>query len=549
MKTMNTNKLLASIVPVGLAALLSACPAAGPKSGLQPINNPNVDGTETGSDGTTTTTAAPVFPEDEFRKAIPKAGDPRPFNLPGITQFKLANQIDVYLVERHELPTISMAFNFDGGQISDRSGREGTASVCMSMASEGTKKLDKLAFDEALADIASNVSSYAGNESQGVTMRSLSKNFDATFALFSDTLVEPGFRDADLKRMVQRRLESLKQSKGSPRSVAGRLLGSTIYGPKHPFGKFSTEKSLAKIKINDCKSYYKSYIKPQGARLFVVGDMTQAQITAKFAPLMTKWKGKAKKVAKIPGPKSRKGRVFFVDIPGAKQSSIYVSHGGPKRMDDNYYANQMMAGVLGGGFSSRINMNLREDKGYSYGARGSFSYNRHFGTFIASSSVRSNSTSQSLHEIFKEMSELKNGTRPASDAELAREKNGAILGLPARFATASQVLSMYRRLVYYDLPMSYYNEFVKNYSSVNIDQVNKAGAALLHPEDTIILVVGDGSAKQIVRGDDNKDVPRLGSDGKTQVTLKQTLSELAGAEMGGKGKFVVMDADGKVLKK
>jgi predicted Zn-dependent peptidase len=549
MKTMNINKLIASIVPVGLAALLSACPAAGPKAGIQPIVAPPVDGELSKGDTTTTTDAPLVFPEDAFRASIPKAGDPRPFNLPGITRFKLANQIDVFLVERHELPTISISLNFDGGEVSDRNGREGSASICMSMASEGTKKLDKLAFDEALADTASNVSSYAGNESQGVTMRSLTKNFDATFALFSDTLTEPGFREEDLKRMVQRRLEALKQQKGSPRSVAGRLLGSTIYGPKHPFGSFSTEKSLAKIKINDCKSHYKAYIKPQGARLFVVGDMTQAQITEKFAPLMAKWKGKPKKVAKIPKPKSRKGRVFFVDIPGAKQSSIYVSHGGPGRMDKNYYANQMMAGVLGGGFSSRINMNLREDKGYSYGARGSFSYNRHFGTFIASSSVRSNSTSQSLHEIFGEMSSIKDGSRAASTAELEREQNGAILGLPARFATAGQVLSMYRRLVYFDLPMNYYNEYVKNYQAVTIEQVNQAAASLLHPEDTIVLVVGDGDAKQIVRGDDDKDVPRMGSDGETQATLRDTLKELAASDMGGKGKMVQMDADGKVLKK
>lgn len=546
---MNNNKLLASIVPVGLAALLSACPAAGPKTGLQPVTNPAVDGNGNAIDTARTTHSAPVFPEDDFRQTIPKPGAQRPFNLPGITQFKLGNQIDVFLVERHELPTISMSLNFDGGQISDRSGREGMASICMSMASEGTKKLDKLAFDEALANTASRVSSFAGNESQGVTMRSLTKNFDATFALFSDTLVEPGFRDEDLKRMVKRSLESLKQSKGSARSVAGRLLGSTIYGPKHPFGKFSTEKSLGKIKINDCKSYYKAYIKPKGARLFVVGDMTQAEITNKFEPLLAKWKGKPKKVGKIPKPKSRNGRVFFVDIPGAKQSSIYVSHGGPGRMDANYYANQMMTGVLGGGFSGRINMNLREDKGYTYGARGSFSYNRHFGTFIASSSVRSNSTSQSLTELFGEMSRIKDGSVPATARELAREKNGAILGLPARFATAGQVLGMYRRLVYFGLPMSYYNDFVKNFSSVTVDQVNKAAAGLLHPEDTIVLVVGDGSATQIVRGEDNKDVPRMAADGKSEVTLRETLKLLAESEIGGKGKLVVLDPDGNVLKK
>jgi hypothetical protein len=147
------------------------------------------------------------------------------------------------------------------------------------------------------------------------------------------------------------------------------------------------------------------------------------------------------------------------------------------------------------------------------------------------------------------MGAIKDGSRAATAAELAREQNGAILGLPSRFATASQVLGMYRRLVYFDLPMGYYNDFVKNYQAVTIDQVNEAAASLLHPEDTITLVVGDGNAPQIMRGDDNKDVPRLAADGKTQVTLRDTLKALAESEMGGKGKLVVLDADGKVVKK
>jgi zinc protease len=542
---MNSNKLFASFLSVGLAALLSACPAASPKSGIQPVNNPTVDENGNTVDENGAVVGAPIFPDEEFRKAQPTAGAPRDFNLPGINQFKLADQIDVFLVEKHDLPTISLELNFDGGTVTDRIGREGTASVCMSMASEGTKKLDKLAFEEALADTASNVSSYAGSESQGVTMRTLSKNFDATFNLFVDTLLEPGFRKEELSRMVERRLEGLKQSKGSPRSVARRLLGSVAYGERHPFGTFTTEKSLGKVKISDCTSYYKSYIKPKGARLFVVGDMTKEQIIEKFTPLLAKWKGKPKKVAKIPKPKARKGRVFFVDIPGSAQSSIYVTHMGPNRMDPAFYANQMMSGVLGGGFSSRINMNLREDKGYSYGARGSFNYNRHFGTFMASSSVRSNSTRQSLDEIFGEMTAIKDGKRPATAEELGREKNGAILGLPARFATAGQVLGMYRRLVYYGLPMTYYNEYVKNFSAVNVEQVN-AATKLLHPEDSIVLVVGDAKSEQIVRGDDNKDIPRVGADGKTTLTLIDTLKELAESDLGGKGKLVVLDVDGKV---
>lgn len=528
----------------GLAGVLAGCPASQPGSGVQRIGNATAVAPEDAA------AADPVFPKEAFRASQPEATQPRSFNLPGIVQFKLAEQIDVYLVERHQLPTISMELNFDGGEVNDRKGREGTASICMSMLSEGTKKLDKLAFEEALADVASNVSSYAGSESQGVSMSTLSKNFDATFALFQDSIINPGFRKTELERMVKRTLESLKQRKGSPGSVAGRLISNIIYGSKHPFGAITTERSLSKIKINDCANYHRSYIKPKGARLFVVGDMTQEQITAKFTPLLAKWKGSPRKVAALPAPKSRAGRIFFVNIPGAAQSSVYITHMGPQRLAPEFFANQAMSGVLGGGFSSRINMNLREDKGYSYGARGRFSYNRHYGTFGASSSVRGDVTHQSLLEIFDEMQTLKSGQRPAKNEELSREKNGSILGLPARFATARQVLSQYRRLVYYDLPMNYYDSYVDKVSAVSLEQVTAAASKLLHPENAIILVVGDGTSKQLLRTD-GKDTPkmRIGKDGKEQqVTLLEALGELAASEIGGKGKLVILDADGKVLK-
>lgn len=539
---MTNRNILASVLSVGLAALLSACPASRPQSGLQPVKNPTGEHVIPDED---TDVTGPVFPDEAFRAQKPAASAPRELNLPGITQFKLGKDIDVYLVENHELPTISLELNFDGGSVSDRPGREGTAAHCMTMVSQGTQALDKLAFEEALADTASNVSSYASSETQGVSMATLSKNFDATFALFKDSLLTPGFRAEELDRMVKRSLESLKQSKGSPGSVASRVVDGVLYGPKHPFGAITTEASLGKIKIADCKAYHKAYIKPRGARLFVVGDMTKEQITESFAPLLETWKGAPKKIAKIGGPKSRKGRVFFVDIPGAQQSTIYVAHTGPGRLDPAFYANQMMTGVLGSGFSSRINMNLREDKGYSYGARGDFNYNRHFGTFIARSSVRSDATRQSLEEILHEMTVLKAGGRPADANELAREQNGAILGLPGRFATASDVLSMYRRAVYFGLPTNYYSDYIKNFSAVTLDDVNAAAAKLLSPENATILVVGDSAAMQI-RRDDKTDVP-LEVDGQ-QLTLLQSLRALADSDLGGKGKLVVLDADGNVQK-
>ena len=151
-------------------------------------------------------------------------------------------------------------------------------------------------------------------------------------------------------------------------------------------------------------------------------------------------------------------------------------------------------------------------------------------------------------ELLSEMSMMQSGKAPAKAEELKREQNGAILGLPARFATAGQVLSMYRNLVYYALPIDYYNSYVANFQGVTLEQVNEAATKLLHPEDSVIVVVGDGSAAQLVRGDDKQDKPRMKADGESQITLLESLEELAASENGGKGKLVILDADGKIVK-
>jgi len=216
-----------------------ACPAK-KQSGVQPV--------------IATTQPAPVakkhelvFPEEAFRATQPAPGPLHDFHLPGIQRFSLANSIEVYLVEQHDVPTITMDLNFNGGSAQDLKGHQGLAQVCMSLMSEGTQKLDKLAFEEAMANLASSVSSYAGTETQGVGLRTLSKNFDATFALFQDTLQTPGYREADLKRLVARFVTSLKQRKGSAGMVAYLVGKSIAMGRKHPFAQVMTEESLANI--------------------------------------------------------------------------------------------------------------------------------------------------------------------------------------------------------------------------------------------------------------------------------------------------------------
>ncbi|HET7504243.1 MAG TPA: pitrilysin family protein [Kofleriaceae bacterium] len=492
-----------------------------------------------------------VFPDEAFRARQPIAGAPRPFRLPPVRLFALACRIKVYLVEQHALPLVSMDLSFDGGAAVDPPGKEGLASVCMAMLTEGTEQLDKLAYAERLADTASSIGGYATDDAVGVTLSSLGKHLGATFALLADTLRTPAFRPSDFDRMIQRRIEGIKQSKRNPGSVASRISGAVLYGPEHPIGRVITERSLARLTLDDCRAFARAHLVPGRARLFVVGDLTEAQVRACFAsPRLAGWTGTAPEAPALPPPRTMPGRIFFVDVPGASQSTVSYLQLGPRRTAPDYFATAMMGAVLGGGFTSRINMNLREDKGYSYGARGAFSYTRRDGSFTASAQVTASSTYQAILELDREIKGLWSGRLPIKADELEREKRGAILGLPGRFATAQAALGQYRALVYFGLPLDYHDTYVDRIARVTVGDAMAAAARHLRPGQAVYVIAGNGDEKLIVRSrrdrtgpEDRVDVPYLKAG--AQLTLREALADLAARGDVGSGGLVELDPDGR----
>ncbi|HEY4242717.1 MAG TPA: pitrilysin family protein [Kofleriaceae bacterium] len=492
-----------------------------------------------------------AFPDEAFRATQPGPEPERPFHFPPVHTFTLKNGLKVFLVEQHTLPIVSMDLNFDGGGLADPKGKDGMAGVCASLLTEGTEKLDKLQYAGALADIASNINAYATDDAHGVTLSTLTKHLDATFALFADTLRTPGLRPSDFDRLVKRRIEGVKQAKGNPAAVSSRITGAVLYGLDHPFGAIVNEKSLGSVTLDDCKKFAHDWFQPKGARLFVVGDLTEAQVRGLFEAsgsgtgALASWKGTMPHAPALPAPHTMKGRIFFVNIPGAAQSSISYLQFGPKRSAAEYFQNAMMGAVFGGGFASRINMNLREDKGYSYGARGSFTYTRSYGTFSAGAPVRADASYQTLLEIDREIKDISGGKKPIIADELEREKRGAVLGLPARFSTGQSALGQYRSLVYFGLPLDYYASFVANVNKVTLAQAAASAAHQLKPGNAVYVVVGDADAKMIVhekQGDKWADVPYT-KDGQ-QLTLRQALDDLAKRGDVGKGGLVELDVEG-----
>lgn len=487
-----------------------------------------------------------TFPEgEEFRKAQPGAGKTPQFKAPRPATFKLSSGINVHLIERNELPVVSMSLSFPMGEMHDPAGKEGLSSVCMNLLTEGTKKKDKVSYASAQQDLASRIYSYSADDESGIGMNTLSRNFDATFALFRENILEPAARPEDFGRLVKLESNGLIQERANPAQLAQKITGKVYWGEKHPRGRYATPESVGALTTDDCLSHFSSVLKPKGANLFVVGNIDKAKIVKAFSTL-SDWKGAGKKAARVPKASSAKGRLFFVDVPGAAQSAIRIVHSAPKANHSSAAALQLLSGVLGSNFTSRVNMNLREDKGYTYGARASFWGDRDYGVFTASTTVRGNSTYQSLVEIRNEIDGLKSGKVPPKEEELTREKNGAVQSLPAKFSTASSILQTYRQLVSLGLPMSFHETHTKKVAKTSTSKVKQAARRYLTPDRAVYVVIGDGSTEMIERKD-GKDQPMVRA-GKP-VTLRDALKMLVESGKLGRGGFVELTEKGELAKK
>ncbi len=467
-------------------------------------------------------TPVPTFPHEAFRAHQPKAGPSRSLMPPGIERFGIGDGIDVYLVERHGLPTIALDLAVAGGATSDPPGKAGRATLCMDLLDDGTEALDKNAFEEAQADVASHVTAWAGNEQQGVSATTLTKNLDRTLDLWSDTLQHPGLRQADHERNVARHVNSVRQSRGAPVSVASRVSGPVFYGPEHPLGHVVTEATTEAVTREDCQSYVADTLRPHGARLYVVGDITRAQVEEKVGARLAEWKGTPRPIAAIGPPHPQDARLYFVDVPGAPQSYVLLAEPGPVRQAPDYVATSVMVGILGGEFSSRINMNLREDKGWSYGGGAYFRYTRDTGMLRAGAGVRADATAGAARELYREIARMAGGAVTAQ--ELAREKNGESLALPGRFATGEEILDTYRELIFFGLPLDYYATYAAKVNAVSAADVAAAARKHLVPADLKVLVVGDGK------------------------TVLPALEELVRSKALGEGSLVQLDTDGKAVR-
>ena len=472
--------------------------------------------------------AAPagIYPDEAFRAKQPEPGPVSDLKMPTVERFTLDNGLQVFLLRQTQLPTVFMSFEFDVGSANDPPSQDGLASVCLDLYSEGTASLDKIAFAEKQADLAAQIWSPAGVDMSTVNLKVLEGQLGPALDLLAELLETPGMREADLDRILKKRSADLKQARATPNGIAKRLFDPLVWGPKHPYGHIVTQEDLDAITIDACKAWVKQ-LRPGGARLWVVGRLDKAQLEKELGERLSGWTGEAPRAEPIPPADAPSGRISFVQVDGASQSFVLIGHPGPKRDAADYEATFLMAQILGGSFSSRINMNLREDKGYAYGAFGGFDYQRGGSALQVAASVKASTTALALREMVKEIKGMRDG-EPTAD-ELAREKDGALLGLPAKFATPTDTLSRLKRLSYFGLPLDWYVGHQQRLRMMDAAAVQAAAKAHLTDGNVDVLVVGDANAK--AEGGD--------------ATILDELNKLADEKVFGDGGLVFLDPDGE----
>jgi len=428
-------------------------------------------------------------------KGVPSPDTPPVVEFDRLQRATLSNGLKITLAQRSAVPVVNMRLLFDAGFAADKGFKAGTANLTMSMLDEGTTSLDALKISTKLAEMGSHIGSGASLDSSTVSLNTLKENLIPSLSLFSDVILNPSFPTDELTRLKQQQIAAISQEKSSPFGVGFRVLPKLLYGEDHayssPFSGSGSEQSVASITTEDLQRYHQTWFKTGNANLIVSGDITLDELV----PLAEKYFAKlpigqapVKKIARQEN--NTKSTVYIIDRPDSEQSAIISASMLPEFGFEGELPLQLMNEVLGASFNSRINMNLREDKGWSYGARSVIKNTKAERPFLVYAPVQSDKTAEAMLEIHRELSDI-TSNRPASNSELARSLNKRTLTLPGRWETASSIVTDATTLITYDLDESYWDTYVEKLKNIELSQVNDSAETYLAPNKMLWLVVGD----------------------------------------------------------
>lgn len=443
---------------------------------------------------------ATVETDVDRRAGLPDVGTLPDLTFPAIEEATLSNGLKVVVANRSTVPVVNAAIQFDAGYAADSGRPLGTASFALNMLDEGTTSKDALQIASEMETLGATLSTGSNLDMSTVSLSALSPNLDASLALWADVVRNPAFDGDELERLKARWLESIKQEKAQPVQLALRTLPPLLYGDGHsysvPYTGSGTEAAISGLTRDDLVAFHSDWIRPDNATIFMVGDITLADAVPALEKAFGDWAAPAtqrpaKNIAEVALPE--KGRIIIMDKPGSPQSVILAGHLYAPTGSDSYQADQMANDILGSEFTSRVNMNLREDKGWAYGAFTLTTEARGQRMWWVYAPVQTDKTTDSMEELMREFAGYL-GDNPASEAELARIVRNRTSSLPGQFETSGAVLGSLLSNNRFGRGNDYVPSLKGQFEALNIDAVKDRGNALIQPEKLVWLVVGDRAA-------------------------------------------------------
>ncbi len=429
------------------------------------------------------------------RSQLPDAGTPPVATFPTLERATLSNGLKVVLAQRPSIPQVRLDLVFDAGFAADQHGLPGTANMTFAMLDEGTTTRSSLQISETLQRLGANLGTFSRLDYSTVSLEALKEHLDPSLELFADVVLHPSFPAADFDRLKKQQLAAIRREKAEPVSVAFRILPGLLYGPGHayatPWTGTGTEESVSKMTRAEVAAFQRTWLKPNHATLIVTGATTMAEIRPRLERLFAGWKGgdiPVKNIGQVPLPS--KPTVYLIDRPGALQSVVLAGNLAPPKNNPDEVAIEAMNTILGGEFGSRINLNLREDKHWSYGAFSFIRDARGQRPFVAYAPVQTDKTKEAIVEVARELRGIIKD-RPVEAEELAKAKSALTLTLPGEWETMSAVGGTVRSIITFELDDRYYDTYPGKVRALTLEQIPAAAAEVVHPDQLVWVIVGD----------------------------------------------------------
>jgi zinc protease len=427
------------------------------------------------------------------RSKPPALGTTPQLKLPPIQKRTLSNGVPVWLVEAHEVPLVQVSLLLKSGASDDPIGKFGLASMTAAMLDEGAGTRSALEIADEIEFLGASLSTSSSFDASAVRLGVPVARLGPALTVMADVAMRPTFPDAELDRLRQERLTDLLQARDDAASVAPMAFARLLFGATHRYGTgaVGTAATLKSFTVSDLKSFYSASFQPANATLIVVGDVTADAVVPQLEKHFGAWRGESApprhtKVPNAAQPAQR--QITIVDMPGAEQSQIRIGWVGVPRSTPDYFTLQVLNTVLGGSFTSRLNQNLREEHGYSYGASSRFDMRLSAGPFFAGAGVQTDKTAEAVREFFNELTAI---GKPVSAEELMKAKNYVALSFPSNFETIGDFSGQLEQLIVYGLPDTYFENYVRNLQAVSAEAVQKAAATYIQPQRFLVVVVGD----------------------------------------------------------